>query len=94
MQGKFVVKLAAVERTQEHRPHADVTVKTESQSPLKQDSMQGWKHGDSREAGEDTIGEKQKQKLCLTRSLDAQDSTSSVGKHSMPDTYSFTKERG
>ena len=25
--------------------------------------MQGWKHGDSREAGEDTIGEKQKQKL-------------------------------
>ena len=89
MQGKFVVKLAAVERTQEHRP-----VKTESQSPLKQDSMQGWKHGDSREAGEDTIGEKQKQKLCLTRSLDAQDSTSSVGKGSMPDTYSFTKERG
>ena len=50
--------------------------------------------GDIREAGEDTIGEKQQQKLCLTRSLDAQDSTSSVGKRSTPDTFSFTKERG
>ena len=38
---KFGVKLAAAERAQV--PHGDDSFKTESQSPLKQDSMQGWK---------------------------------------------------
>ena len=40
-QCKFGVKLAAADRAQV--PHGDDSYETDSRSPLKQDSMQGWK---------------------------------------------------